>query len=64
METILSLYEEPYDETRPVICFDESSKALRKHVRDPLLASPGAVAPTITTTNVMGNECFTWQLSR
>jgi len=46
METILSLYEEPYDETRPVICFDESSKALRKHVRDPLPASPGAVART------------------
>ncbi|MFC6763689.1 IS630 family transposase [Natrinema soli] len=46
MEMILSLYEEPYDETRPVICFDESSKELRKHVRDPLPASPGAVART------------------
>ncbi|MFP9193978.1 hypothetical protein ACLI4Q_20470 [Natrialbaceae archaeon A-CW1-1] len=46
METILSLYEEPYDETRPVICFDESSKKLRKHVRDPLPEKPGAVART------------------
>ena len=46
METILSLYEKPYDETRPVICFDESSKELRKHVRDPLPATPGAVART------------------
>jgi len=46
METILSLYEEPYDEMRPVICFDESSKALRKHKRDPLPAKPGAVART------------------
>ncbi|TYT60236.1 IS630 family transposase, partial [Natrialba swarupiae] len=46
METILSLYEQPYDESRPVICFDESSKELRKHVRDPLPASPGAVART------------------
>ena len=44
METLLSLYQEPYDESRPVICFDESSKELRKHVRDPLPARPGAVA--------------------
>ena len=46
MEVILALYEEPYDETRPVICFDESSKALRKHLRDTLPAKPGAVART------------------
>ncbi len=46
METLLSLYQEPYDESRPVICFDESSKELRKHVRDPLPARPGAVART------------------
>ena len=46
MESILSLYEEPYDPARPVICFDESSKELRKHVRDPLPAAPGAVART------------------
>jgi len=46
METLLSLYQQPYDETRPVICFDESSKELRKHVRDPLPARPGAVART------------------
>ncbi|MFQ3293528.1 MAG: hypothetical protein ACI9TI_001137 [Natronomonas sp.] len=29
MEDVLALYHEPYDEARPVICFDESSKALR-----------------------------------
>ena len=46
METLLSLYQEPYDESHPVICFDESSKELRKHVRDPLPARPGAVART------------------
>jgi len=46
MESILSLYEEPYDPARPVICFDESSKELRKHLRDPLPAAPGAVART------------------
>ena len=44
MEDVLTLYLEPHDEDRPVICFDESSKALRKHVRDPLPATPGAVA--------------------
>jgi len=44
MEDVLTLYHEPYDEARPVICFDESSKALRKHVRDPLPARLGAVA--------------------
>lgn len=33
----------PYDEKRPVICFDESSKTLRGHERDPLPAGPGAV---------------------
>jgi hypothetical protein len=44
MEDVLALYHEPYDEDRPVICFDESSKTLHKHVRDPLPVSPGAVA--------------------
>lgn len=43
METVLQLYHKPYDEKRPVICFDESSKALRGHKRDPLPARPGAV---------------------
>jgi len=44
MEDVLEVYHEPYDEARPVICFDESSKALRGHERDPLPAQPGAVA--------------------
>jgi len=44
MEDVLNLYHEPYDEKRPVICFDESSKALRGHERDPFPARPGAVA--------------------
>jgi hypothetical protein len=43
MEDVLDLYHEPYDENRPVICFDESSKALRSHERGPLPAKPGAV---------------------
>ena len=44
MEKLLNLYQEPYDQNRPVICFDESSKLLRRYVRDPLPARPGAVA--------------------
>mgnify|MGYP006282787679 FL=1 len=44
MEDVLDLYHEPYDQNRPVICFDETSKALRGHKRDPLPARPGAVA--------------------
>ena len=44
MEDVLDLYHEPYDETRPVVCFDESNKELHKDVRDPLPARPGAVA--------------------
>ena len=44
MEDVLALYHELYDEARPVICFDESSKALRGHERNLLPAEPGAVA--------------------
>ncbi len=44
MEDVLNLYHEPYDENRPVICFDDSSKALCGHDREPLPAQPEAVA--------------------
>ncbi len=44
MEDVPDLYHEPYDENRPVVCFDESNKELHKEVRDPFPASPGAVA--------------------
>ncbi len=44
MEDLLALYHELYDETRPVVCFDESSKALSGHERVPLPVRPGAVA--------------------
>ncbi len=43
MEDVLALYHEPNDETRPFICFDEFSKVLGGHERDPLPAEPGAV---------------------
>lgn len=41
MEEILDLYEEPYDEKRPVVCFDERPCQLLAEVRDPLPGAPG-----------------------
>jgi hypothetical protein len=43
MEDILTLYAEPYDPARPVVCFDECPYALQAAVRDPLPAAPGRV---------------------
>lgn len=36
MEGLLLLYARRYDPTHPVICFDECSKELRRHVRPPV----------------------------
>ena len=36
MEEVLDLYEEPYDEKRPVVCFDERPCQLRAEIREPL----------------------------
>ena len=36
MEAVLDLYEEPYDEKRPVVCFDERPCQLLAEVREPL----------------------------
>ena len=44
MEDVLSLYAEPYDPARPVVCFDEASKELHADVREPLPAEPGRPA--------------------
>ena len=41
MEDTLNVYERPYDPQRPVICFDEGTKQLVKHVTEPIPASPG-----------------------
>lgn len=41
MEAVLDLYEEPYDEKRPVVCFDERPCQLLAEVREPLRAKPG-----------------------
>jgi len=41
MEDVLDLYEEPYDEKRPMVCFDESPKQLIAEVREPIPPAPG-----------------------
>jgi hypothetical protein len=41
MEEILDLYEDPYDEKRPVVCFDERPCQLLAEVREPLPGAPG-----------------------
>jgi hypothetical protein len=43
MEDVLDLYAEPYDPTRPVVCFDEASKQLIIEIRQALSAKPGQV---------------------
>ena len=41
MEDVLDVYHLPYDETRPVVCMDETSKQLIEHARTPIPARPG-----------------------
>ena len=41
MEDVLSLYAEPADERRPVVCFDESPRQLIGEERVPIPAEPG-----------------------
>ena len=43
LEDVLTVYERPYDPSRPVVCIDEKGKELRSHVggREPLPAVPG-----------------------
>ena len=43
MEEILDLYEEPYDPSRPLICFDERPCQLIGDVREPLPMKPGCI---------------------
>ncbi len=41
MEEVLDLYQKPYDENEPLVCFDESSKQLIGETREPLPMQPG-----------------------
>ena len=44
MEDLLDLYTQPEDPKRPLVCFDETSKALRDHCRPLILVRPGQPA--------------------
>jgi transposase len=44
MEDVLALYEEPADERRPVVCFDETPRQLIGEERVPTPAEPGRLA--------------------
>ena len=41
MEHILDVYQRPYNEKEPVVCFDETSKQLIAETRTPLPMQPG-----------------------
>lgn len=43
MEDILSLYAQPYNPQRPMICFDEKSYQLLGHTHPPIACQPGQV---------------------
>lgn len=41
LEDVLAVYARPPDPARPLVCFDESGKELRRDVRPPQRAAPG-----------------------
>jgi hypothetical protein len=41
MEDVLDVYAEPYDPSKPKVCFDETSKQLIKETRQALPARSG-----------------------
>jgi len=40
MEDVLDVYEQPYDQDKPVVCMDEKPYQLLEEVRDPIPMSP------------------------
>lgn len=46
MEDVLRVYARPPDPRRPVVCFDESGKDLKRHKRPPQPVTPGRPART------------------
>ena len=54
MEDVLAVYSRPPDPTRPVVCFDESSKALHADRIPPRPAAPGSPARQDTTYEPKG----------
>ena len=41
MEDVLTVYTQPYNPNRPVVCVDETSKQLIEEVRHPIVIEPG-----------------------
>lgn len=41
MEDVLHLYAQPYDESKPLVCFDEKPLVVHGDVREPLALKPG-----------------------
>jgi len=65
MEDVLNLYHEPYDETRPVICFDESSKGSTRDTNATRSRPDRERSPDpITATNETGNSEYTSRQNR
>lgn len=54
MEDVLSVYAQPPDPARPVVCFDETSKVLTADVRSPQGPAPGR--PARQDTEYQRNE--------
>jgi hypothetical protein len=54
MEDILAVYRRPPDPARPLVCFDESGKALRGHRRPPPPVAPGTPAREDPTNDRAG----------
>ena len=44
MEDVLEVYKLPYDEKRPVVCFDEANRQLIGEIREPRPVQPNQVA--------------------
>ncbi|CAA9447145.1 MAG: Mobile element protein [uncultured Rubrobacteraceae bacterium] len=66
MEEVLDLYEEPYDEKRPVVCFDERPCQLLADVRDPLAPRPGGPAggARLADQETLRREAKAWEAER
>ena len=59
MEDLLDLYAEPFDPTRPVVGFDESSKQLVAETRLPLPLAPGRPERPSPPTSASGSTSTT-----
>jgi hypothetical protein len=63
MEDVLEVYKRPYDEKRPVVCLDESSRQLIGEVREPRPVAQGQAAlyDYEYVRNGVANLCVTFE---